>query len=148
MSNINIKIKKLDENAKLPYCGSQDAAMWDLYANTDLPIYIWPHKTQMIGTGLAMAIPKKYWGGIFPRSGIASKKSLRPANCVGVIDSDYRGQIKVAVHNDSDTMKKIQPYERIAQFALLPKYNLIFEEVNELNETARGEGGFGSSGNK
>lgn len=148
MNNINIKVKKLDENAKLPYCGSQDAAMWDLYANVDKNTYIWPHHTQMIGTGLAIEIPKDYWGGIFPRSGIASKKSLRPANCVGVIDSDYRGQVKVAIHNDSDSMKKIEPYERIAQFALLPKYNLTFEEVDELNETTRGEGGFGSSGNK
>ncbi len=148
MSNINIKVKRLDENAKLPYCGSQDAAMWDLYANVDKNTYIWPHHTQMIGTGLAMEIPKDYWGGIFPRSGIASKKSLRPANCIGVIDPDYRGQIKVAIHNDSDSMKKIEPYERIAQFALLPKYTLTFEEVEELNKTARGEGGFGSSGNK
>ena len=148
MNNINIKVKKLDENAKLPYCGSQDAAMWDLYANTETNTYIWPHKTELIGTGLAMQIPKNYWGGLFPRSGIATKKGLRLANCVGVIDSDYRGQIKVAVHNDRDSMKKIEPHERIAQFAVLPKFNLTFEEVSELDETARGEGGFGSSGSK
>lgn len=83
MNNINIKVKKLDENAKLPYCGSQDAAMWDLYANIDKQIYIFPHTTYMIGTGLSMEIPKEYWGGIFPRSGLASKKGIRPANCVG-----------------------------------------------------------------
>ena len=148
MNNINIKIKRLDENVKLPYCGSQDAAMWDLYANIDKSIYIFPHTTQMIGTGLFMEIPKEYWGGIFPRSGLASRQGLRPANCVGVIDSDYRGEIIVAIHNDSNDSCVIHPQERIAQFALLPKYNLTFEEVDELNETARGEGGFGSSGNK
>lgn len=148
MENINIKVKKLDENAKLPYCGSQDAAMCDLYANIDKPIHILSHMTQMIGTGLAMEIPKEYWGGIFPRSGLASKKGLRPANCVGVIDSDYRGEIIVAVHNDSNNVRRIDPQERIAQFALLPKYNLAFEEVDELTDTARGDGGFGSSGSK
>lgn len=83
MNNINIKVKKLNENAKLPYCGSQDAAMWDLYACLTESVTIPPHETKLIGTGLAMAIPKNYWGGIFPRSGIASKKGLRPANCVG-----------------------------------------------------------------
>ena len=135
MNNINIKVKKLDENAKLPYCGSQDAAMWDLYANIDKPIHILSHMTQMIGTGLAMEIPKEYWGGIF-------------ANCIGVIDSDYRGEIIVAVHNDSNNVRRIDPQERIAQFALLPKYNLTFEEVDELTDTVRGDGGFGSSGSK
>ena len=102
----------------------------------------------MVGTGLAMEIPKEYWGGIFPRSGLASKKGLRPANCVGVIDSDYRGEVIVAVHNDSNNVRRIDPQERIAQFTLLPKYNLTFEEVDELTDTARGDGGFGSSGSK
>lgn len=146
MNNINIKIKKLNENAKLPYCGSQDAAMWDLYACLTEPITIYPHETKLIGTGLAMAIPKNYWGGIFPRSGIASKKGLRPANCVGVIDADYRGEILVALHNDSNISRLINPEERIAQFALFPKFNLNFEQTSELDETSRGEGGFGSTG--
>lgn len=146
--SINIKIKKLNETAKLPFLGSQDAAMCDLYADINKTTYILPHMTQMIGTGLAMEIPKEYWGGIFPRSGLASKKGLRPANCVGVIDSDYRGQVIVAVHNDSSNVRKVEPQERIAQFALLPKYSLTFEEVDELTDTSRGEGGFGSSGSK
>lgn len=146
MNNINIKIKKLNENAKLPYCGSQDAAMWDLYACLTESVTIPPHETKLIGTGLAMAIPKNYWGGIFPRSGIASKKGLRPANCVGVIDADYRGEILVALHNDSNISRLIEPEERIAQFALLPKFNLNFEQISELDETFRGEGGFGSTG--
>ena len=146
MSNINIKIKKLDENVKLPYCGSQDAAMWDLYACLTGPVTIYPHETELIGTGLAMAIPKNYWGGIFPRSGIASKKYLRPANCVGVIDADYRGEILIALHNDSNISRLIVSEERIAQFALFPKFNLNFEQTFELDETSRGEGGFGSTG--
>ena len=146
MNNINIKVKKLNENAKLPYCGSQDAAMQDLYACLTEPVTIYPHETKLIGTGLAMAIPKNYWGGIFPRSGIASKKSLRPANCIGVIDADYRGEILVALHNDSNISRLIDPEERIAQFALLPKFNLNFEQTSELDETSRGEGGFGSTG--
>ena len=146
MNNINIKVKKLDENAKLPYCGSQDAAMWDLYANTETNTYIWPHKTELIGTGLAMQIPKDYWGGLFPRSGIATKKGLRLANCVGVIDSDYRGEIIVALHNHSVEERVISNGDRIAQIVFTKVEQAVFILQDEINDTERGTGGFGSTG--
>lgn len=105
-------------------------------------------QTELIGTGIAVAIPEGYWGGIFARSGLATKQGLRPANCVGVIDSDYRGEVKVAVHNDSLHTREIKDGERIAQLVILPRFDVIFEEKKELTETVRGQGGFGSTGNK
>lgn len=143
-----INFKKLTETAKTPYYGSQDAAMCDLYADIAEDILIPPHSSKMIGTGIAMQIPKQYWGGIFPRSGIASKKHLRPSNCVGVIDPDYRGELLISLQNDSYETQIIKPYERIAQFTLLPKYNLQFNQVQNLSDTVRGDGGFGSTGSK
>lgn len=141
---MEIKIKKLDKNAHLPYYGSEGAAAADLYATSSAQIA--PHETEMVGTGIAVEIPQGYFGAIFARSGLASKAGLRPANCVGVIDSDYRGEVKVALHNDSDKSKMIAANERIAQLAIIPFIKGEFKEVSELEDTNRGEGGFGSTG--
>ena len=107
---------------------------------------ILPHETKMIGTGLAAAIPEGYFGGIFARSGLAAKQGLRPANCVGVVDADYRGEIKVALHNDTEQPHTIKGGERIAQLVVIPFLSLEFEEADELDETERGAGGFGHTG--
>lgn len=141
-----VKIKRLSSTAKMPLHGSNVAAGWDLYADIDFTVGIPPHETMKISTGLAMEIPNDCWGAIFARSGLATKLGLRPANCVGVIDSDYRGPIIVALHNDSDQPVLVNVGERIAQFVLMPKLDIDFEEVEELNSTERGEGGFGSTG--
>lgn len=142
----NIKVKKLNEFAKLPTRGSSDAAGYDLYAATNQILDIAPHSTIKVGTGLSFELPEGTFAAIFARSGIATKRGLRPANCVGVIDSDYRGPIIVALHNDTDEMQSVEPGERIAQMILLPFISMDFNEVNELSDTARGEGGFGDSG--
>ena len=102
----------------------------------------------MIGTGLAVEIPEGYFGAIFARSGLASKEGLRPANCVGVVDSDYRGEVKVALHNDTNELRTVQHGERIAQLVIMPYLPVEFNLVNELTDTDRGEGGFGSTGKK
>ncbi len=143
-----IKVKKLTETAQMPMHGSDIAAGWDLYADIEYPTGIRPHETIKINTGLAMEIPEDCWGGIFARSGLATKLGLRPANCTGVIDSDYRGEIIVALHNDSNDVVVINNGERIAQFILMPKLDIDFQEVDELDETDRGAGGFGSTGTK
>lgn len=145
---MNIKIKLLNDLAKIPTQADVGSAGYDLYAATDCDIQIPPHDNVMIGTGVAMAIPIGYFGGIYARSGIASKRNLRPANCVGVIDASYRGEIKVALHNDSPETKTIQAGERIAQLVIKKHETADFEEVDELDETERGIGGFGSSGEK
>ena len=143
-------IKKLTENAKIPTRGSDEAAGYDLYADLGELEYIEiePHTTCFIGTGLSLALPKGTFLGIYPRSGLACKKGLRPANCVGVVDSDYRGEIKVALHNDTNEKQKIENRERIAQGILQAYLCMNFIEVNELSETNRGLGGFGSTGSK
>lgn len=147
--SVTIKIKKVRENAVLPSRGSVEAAGYDLYACLDTEFCeIKPHETVKIGTGLAIEIPSGYFGGIFARSGIAAKNGLRPANCVGVADSDYRGEYIVALHNDSDQLQKIQNQERIAQLVVMPYLSVDFEEVKELTDTKRGDGGFGSTGTK
>lgn len=143
---MKVNIKKLSDTASLPTRGSAAAAGYDLYANVSEDIKIAPHTTQKIGTGLAMEIPDGYFGGIYARSGIATKEGLRPANCVGVVDSDYRGEIIVAVHNDSDIERVITPAERIAQIIIQPYLSVEFEEADELAESERGAGGFGSTG--
>ncbi len=143
---MKIELKKLDENAILPSRGSSQAAGYDLYALSEEVISIEPHSTVMVGTGLSMAIPDGYFGGVFARSGLASKRSLRPANCVGVIDSDYRGELIVPLHNDSDEIRVIEGHERIAQLIILPYLSVEFDEVEELDETGRGNSGFGSTG--
>ena len=140
-----ISVKKIKDNAILPSRGSEYAAGWDLYAAIEEPISIAPHETKKIGTGLAFELPNYTFGAIFPRSGLATKQGLRPANCVGVCDSDYRGEYIVAVHNDSESIRWVEPGDRIAQLILMPYIPMIFNEVNELTETKRGDGGFGST---
>ena len=144
--NIPIKIKKLNQNARLPQHGSAAAAGYDVFACIHDPIWLHPHETIKIPTGLAFQIPEGYFMGVFARSGLATKQGLRPSNCVGVIDSDYRGDVIVALHNDSETTRMIEPYEKIAQLIVMPFLVWDMEEVNELNETARGIDGFGSTG--
>lgn len=142
---MKVNIKRLSENAKLPERGSMSAAGYDLYSAEDKTI-IFPHATTMIGTGLAAEIPEGYFGAIFARSGLASKQGLRPANCVGVVDSDYRGEIKVALHNDTNIKQPVQAGERIAQLVVMPYLPVEFTEVDKLSDTVRGDGGFGSTG--
>lgn len=141
-----IKIKKLNENAKIPTSGSAYAAGYDLYACLDEPITIEPHTTKKVGTGIAVAVPQGYFGAIFARSGLASKQGLRPANCVGVADSDYRGEYIVALHNDGEVSQTVSDGDRIAQMVVMPYLPIEFEEVEELDQTERGAGGFGSTG--
>ena len=140
-----VKIKRLNEMATIPTRGSKEAAGYDLYAAIPESIRINPHETIKVGTGLAFELPKGTFGAIFPRSGYATKFGLRPANCVGVCDSDYRGEYIVAIHNDSDSIQTINPGERIAQLILMPYIAMIMIEDN-LSETERGDGGFGSTG--
>ena len=141
-----VKIKRLNEMAIIPTRGSKEAAGYDLYAAIPESIRINPHETVKVGTGLAFELPKGTFGAIFPRSGYATKFGLSPANCVGVCDSDYRGEYIVAIHNDSDFIQAINPGERIAQLILMPYIPMIFKEVEELSDTKRGAGGFGSTG--
>ena len=148
MQEIKLKIKKLLPEAKLPVYGSANAAGTDLYALTDHDIRIGANETAVVHTGLAAEIPEGYVGLIFARSGLATRKGLAPANKVGVIDSDYRGEIRVALHNDSKYMQTVEPYERIAQLVVMPYVFARFEESEELSDTERGEGGFGSTGSK
>lgn len=141
-----IKVKRMNENAKLPTHGSEYAAGYDLHACTTQMITIPPHSTVKVGTGLAMEIPNEYFGAIFARSGLATKSGLRPANCVGVIDADYRNEIIVSLHNDTDLPRVIEPNERIAQLVILPYLSVDFVLTDELSDTVRGLGGFGSTG--
>ena len=143
-----VNVKKLKDNAQIPTQGSEWSAGWDLYACIDEPVSINPHTTVKIGTGLAFELPKYTFGGIFPRSGLATKKGLRPANTPGVCDSDYRGEYIVALHNDSESIQWVEPGERIAQLIVLPYVPIQFDIVDELSETDRGAGGFGSTGSK
>ena len=146
--NINIDFKRLrDTSITIPTRGSDYAAGYDLYACGEEDSYaINPHTVQKIPTGLAMSIPNGYFGAIFARSGIATKQGLRPANCVGVIDSDYRGEIIVALRNDTTEIQEIKNGERIAQIVFIPCCSVEFNQVVELDETVRGSGGFGSTG--
>lgn len=141
-----VKIKKLNPNATIPTYGTQYSAGADLYACLDSVITINPGETAFIPTGIAMEIPIGYAGFVYARSGLACKKGLAPANKVGVIDADYRGEIMVALHNHSNIALDIDSNERIAQLVIAPFLTAQFEEVNELKDTVRGEGGFGSTG--
>ena len=143
---MEINIKLLNENAKVPTRGSEYAAGYDLYAATDYDIEIAPHSTVKIGTGISVELPNGTFGAIFARSGLATKKGLRPANCVGVCDSDYRGEYIVPMHNDTDEVMTIASGERIAQLIVMPFVGIEFNIVDELTETKRGDGGFGSTG--
>lgn len=141
---MNVKIQKLTNTAKIPFHGSDAAAGYDLYADQD---YMIPAgETAKISTGIAMAIPNGYWGGIYARSGLATKQGLRPSNCVGVIDSDYRGPIIVALYNDSLELRMIHKGDKIAQMIISPFEYWQIEQVEELENTDRGSGGFGSTG--
>ena len=141
-----INVVKVRENATIPTRGSEDAAGFDLYACIDTPITIKPHETAMVPTGVAMELPKNTFAAIYARSGLASKRGLRPANCVGVCDSDYRGEYMVALHNDSEVEATIEPNERIAQMVVERYEKIKFNEVDKLEDTKRGAGGFGSTG--
>ncbi|MGN0171745.1 MAG: dUTP diphosphatase [Acutalibacteraceae bacterium] len=144
-----VKIKKLSEGAVMPSYGSASAAGADLYAcNGGESVTVAPHQTVFIHTGLAMAIPQGYVGLVYARSGIACKRDLAPANKVGVIDSDYRGELMVALHNHGEQEQIIEDGERIAQLVIAPYLTASFEETEELEDTARGAGGFGSTGSK
>ena len=143
---MKISVKKLRPDAVLPTAGSRYAAGYDLYACIDAPVTVAPHATEKIGTGLAVEIPEGYFGAVFARSGLATKQGLRPANCVGVCDSDYRGEYTVAIHNDSEQPRTVSPFDRIAQLVILPYLSVEFEEADELSSTERGAGGFGSTG--
>ena len=142
---MKIRIKKLDEGAILPTYGTEYSAGADLY-NLPASVEIAPHTTVLIHTGVATEIPEGYCGLIFARSGLATKRGLAPANKVGVIDADYRGEIMVALHNHSDKAATVDPGERVAQLAIVPFLKAEFEEASELSDTVRGAGGFGSTG--
>ena len=144
----NMKIKKLDQNATVPTYGSEFAAGADLYACEGGEVTIEPAATKLIHTGIAMEIPEGMVGLIYARSGLASKRGLAPANKVGVIDSDYRGEIMVALHNHTNATQTIADGERIAQIVFAPYYTAEFELADELDATVRGAGGFGSTGTK
>lgn len=148
MLSANVNVKKLRDNATLPTYGSEYAAGADLYACIDEATKFAPGETKMIPTGLAMEIPAGYAGLIYARSGLATKKGLAPANKVGVVDADYRGEIMVSLHNHSNEVKSIEPNERIAQLVITPYLTAHFEVAKELSDTVRGEGGFGSTGSK
>ena len=143
----NVKIKKLNENAIIPTYGSPYSAGADLYSAMD-DVTIAPHTTTLIKTGLALELPVGFAGLIYARSGLASRRGLAPANKVGVIDCDYRGEVMVALHNHSEAAQTVAKGERIAQLVITPYVVADFEEADELSETVRGEGGFGSTGTK
>lgn len=147
MTTVNMNVKKLNNDSVVPSKGSEYAAGLDLYAYIprgaiDIPA----GATVKIGTGIATEIPTGCFGGVFARSGLATKRGLRPSNCVGVVDSDYRGEIIVAIHNDSDKCETIHNGDRIAQLVIMPYINVSLQEVEELSDTKRGAGGFGSTG--
>lgn len=146
MEKLTVRIKKLLPDAKLPAYGSEFAAGADLYALTEAPLRIGPGETAVVHTGLAAEIPTGFVGLIYARSGLATKKGLAPANKVGVIDADYRGEIRVALHNHSKYEQSVEPFERVAQLVIAPYVAAAYEEAEELSETVRGEGGFGSTG--
>ena len=143
-----VAVKKLEERAVLPTYGSEYSAGADLYALTEEELVFAPGETKLVRTGLAMEIPEGYAGLIYARSGLASKRGLAPANKVGVVDADYRGEIMVALHNHSNTEQKIAPQERIAQLVITPFLKAEFEERESLSDTVRGSGGVGSTGTK
>ncbi len=145
---VKVKVKKLSDKARLPEYGSLFSAGADLYAVTDGKTEILPGQTKMIKTGISAEIPEGYAGLVYARSGLASKRGLAPANKVGVIDSDYRGEIMVALHNHSTEKQEVDDGERIAQLVITPFLRAEFEEAESLSETERGSGGFGSTGTK
>lgn len=143
-----VSVKLLDPRAKLPTYGSAAAAGADLYALTDGPVEIAPGGTALIRTGIALAVPEGYVGLIYARSGLATKQGLAPANKVGVIDADYRGEIRVALHNHGDAPQVVEDGDRVAQLVIAPYLTAQFQEAEELDGTERGGGGFGSTGRR
>ena len=143
---MKISLRKMTESAQIPVRGSLQAAGYDLFADLSEAVTILPQETKMVGTGIACAIPEGYFGGIYARSGLSAKEGLRPANCTGVVDSDYRGEIKVALHNDSKESRTILPGQKIAQMVVQAFLPVEFEAVEDLDATERGGGGFGSTG--
>lgn len=143
---VNVKCTKLRENAVIPSYESLGAAGCDLSAAIDENVMIAPHQTVKIPTGLAMELPEGTFGAIYARSGIATKEGLAPANKVGIVDCDYRGEVMVALHNHSDKYRIVEPGQRVAQLIVQPYIRAIYIEANELDETERGTGGFGSTG--
>ncbi|MBO4538124.1 MAG: dUTP diphosphatase [Erysipelotrichaceae bacterium] len=141
---MKIRITRLSQEAVIPTSGSPYSAGVDLYSCEDAVVF--SGQTTKVSTGIAVEIPEGYFGGVFARSGLATRTGLRPANCVGVIDSDYRGEVIVALHNDSELNRYIQKGERIAQLVIMPYMSVEFEEVEQLSETERQAGGFGSTG--
>ena len=144
----NVNIKKLNKNAVIPTYVSESAAGADLYACLDNDVTIAPGETVFINTGLSMEIPEGYAGLVYARSGLSCKQGLAPANKVGVIDPDYRGEIMVALYNHSNEAKTVASGDRIAQLVITPFITAAFTEVSSLKETIRGDGGFGSTGSK
>lgn len=143
-----VAVKKLRPGANLPTYGSEFAAGADLYACLDAPVTIEAHQTILIPTGISLEIPAGWAGLIYARSGLATKRNLAPANKVGVIDSDYRGEVMVSLHNHGTVPQTIDPGERIAQLVITPYLTAQFFEAEELSDTVRGAGGFGSTGTK
>ena len=141
-----IRIKRLNEHAVIPTYGTEFSAGADLYACITESITLAPGETRLIHTGLAMEIPVGYAGLVYARSSLAVKRGLAPANKVSVIDSDYRGELMIPLHNHSSIDQTIEPAERIAQIIFTPYYSACFEETEALDDTARGTGGFGSTG--
>lgn len=148
MEKMQVSIKKLNPNATTPSYGSEYAAGADLYACLEADAVIEPHATVLIPTGIAIELPLGYAGLIYARSGLATKKGLAPANKVGVVDCDYRGEVKVALHNHGQQAQTVSCGERIAQLVITPYLTAQFTEADELSETVRGAGGFGSTGSK
>ena len=147
-TKMKVNFKKLNESAIVPAYASKNAAGADLYNLPDTQVSVPPHKTVLIHTGIAMEIPEGYCGLIFARSGLATKRGLAPANKVGVIDADYRGEIMVALHNHTDEPAFVDAGERVAQLVIMPYIAAELCECEELSDTQRGEGGFGSTGTK
>lgn len=143
-----VSVKLLDPRAKLPAYGSPDAAGADLYALTDGPVTIAPGQTVLVHTGLALAIPRGYVGLVYARSGLAAKEGLAPANKVGVIDADYRGELMVALYNQSGVNRVVDSGDRIAQLVIAPYLTAQFAQTDNLDDTQRGAGGFGSTGSR
>lgn len=148
MAKLQVNLKKLHENAVVPMYGTEFSAGADLYACMEEPVTIAPGETAFIPTGIAVEVPVGYAGLVYARSGLACKKGLAPANKVGVVDADYRGEIMVALHNHSTEAVTVESGERIAQMVITPFLSVDYQVVEELTETVRGEGGFGSTGKK
>lgn len=146
---MKIEVVAVRPDAIIPTKGSKGSAGWDLYADIKEPVIIQPGQSKMIPSGVAFAIPEGYFGAVYARSGLSTKRGLRPSTCVSVIDSDYRGEVMLPIYNDSDSIAWIEPYERVSQIVFQPVPEFVLTEVEEFStQTERGSGGFGSTGTK